>query len=93
MGDQKAEIEAVLEQFWDEMAIDGGEDPTNTSGLVGAPLDSLTAVEVLLQIDTLVQRKLPADLLIQKGGYASKDDFVKHLTSAVLGYLQEHPDD
>jgi hypothetical protein len=93
MNDRKTEIEAVLGQFWEEMAIDLGEDPHDTSGLLGAPLDSITALEVLLQVDTLLDRSIPAEAVIRKGGYESKQQFVELLTAQVLDYVREHPDE
>lgn len=89
--DRKAEIEAVLGQFWEEMAIELGENPQDTSGLLGAPLDSLTAVEVLLQVDTLLGRSIPAEVVIHNGGYESKQQFVELLTGQILSYVAEHP--
>lgn len=92
MNDRKAEIEAVLGQFWEEMAIELGESPQDTSGLLGAPLDSLTAVEVLLQVETLLGgRSIPAEVVIRNGGYESKEQFVELLTGQILDYIAEHP--
>lgn len=93
MSDSKAEIEAILGQFWDEMAIDLGEDPQDTSGLLGAPLDSITALEVLLQVDELLGRNIPAEAVIRKGGYESKEQFVELLTAQILEHVGEHPHD
>lgn len=90
--ESKQEIEALLEKFWDEMAIDLGEDPDNTGALVDAPLDSLTAVEVMVELDKLLGRKIPAETVIQKGGYKSREEFVEELTSEVLKYLKENKD-
>ena len=89
--DKKAEIEAVLGQFWEDMAISLGENPQDTSGLLGAPLDSLTAIEVLLEVETLLGRNIPAEVVIQKGGYESKEQFVDLLTGQVLEYIAEQP--
>jgi acyl carrier protein len=91
--DIKAEIEACLGNFWEEMAIELGENPEHTSGLLGAPLDSITALEVLLEIDTLLNREIPAEAVIRKGGYDSKEQFVELLTKEVLAYVEEHPHD
>lgn len=93
MNDKKQEIEACLEKFWDDMAIDVGEDPQDTGSLIGAPLDSLTVMEVMLEIDKLLNRKIPADIVIRKGGYESREQFVEQLTAEVLKYVGEHPDD
>jgi hypothetical protein len=93
MRNTKTKIETILGQFWEDMAIELGEDPQDTTGPLGAPLDSLTAVEVLLQIDTLLDRNIPAEVVIRKGGYESKDQFVELLTGQVLDYIAEHPHD
>lgn len=93
MKSWKTEIEAILSEFWDEMAISLAEDPQDTSGLLGAPLDSLTAIEVLVKIDTLLGRTLPAEVMIQPGGYESKQQFVDLLSQQVLEYIAEHPHD
>lgn len=93
MDDKRQEIEASLGEFWDRMAIELGEDPQDTGALVGAPLDSLTAMEAMLEIDKLLNLKIPADTVIRKGGYESKEQFVEHLTSEVLKYVAEHADD
>lgn len=93
MNDKKQEIEACLERFWDEMAIEMGEEPQDVGALIGAPLDSLTAMEVMLEIDKLLNRRIPADTVIRKGGYESREQFVEHLTAEVLKYVAEHADD
>ncbi len=91
MSNKKQEIESCLGSFWDEMAIELGASPNSTGDLLGAPLDSLTAMEVILEIDKLLNRKIPADAVIQKGGYASREHFIDQLSSEVLKYVAEHP--
>jgi len=92
MNSRKTEIQECLGKFWDEMAIELGEDPEDTGSLIDAPLDSLTAVEVMVEIDKLLKRKIPADTVIQKGGYQSREQFIEKLSTQVLKYIEEHPD-
>lgn len=88
---QKQKIEECLGSFWDEMAIELGEDPSNTSALIEAPLDSLTAVEVLVTVDKILNLKVPAETVIQKGGYNSREQFIEDLTAKILGFVSENP--
>lgn len=83
----KAEIEALLNAFWDKRAADIVDDPLSLDEL-GAPLDSISAVEAFASIDKLVNRKLPVELIIRHGGYTSKEQFVTDVTSKVLKHIQ-----
>lgn len=65
--DIKTQIEQLLGAFWDKRAQDIVDDPLSTDEL-GAPLDSISAVEAFVGIDKLVQRKLPVELIIRHGG-------------------------
>lgn len=86
----KAQIEKRLAEFWDERAIEMWEDPQDISEL-GAPMDSLTSMEVLMEIDQLVGREVPVDVAIKKGGYQTREEFVEHVTSNALKFLAENP--
>lgn len=88
--DIKPQIEQLLGAFWDKRAQDIVDDPLSTDEL-GAPLDSISAVEAFLGIDKLVQRKLPVELIIRHGGYDSKDQFVSDITAKVLQHLKDEP--
>lgn len=90
MDDQKKAIETILTKFWDQRAIEMGEVPQSTEEL-GAPLDSLTSLEALLEIDLLLNRKVPVETVIQKGGYQTREQFVEEITTKVLKYVAEHP--
>lgn len=85
----KQQIEDVLGNFWDEREISITSDPTTVDEL-GAPLDSLTACEAMIEIDALVQRKVPVDVVIRNGGYESKEQFIQQITEGVLKYLGEN---
>ncbi|MEE4156192.1 hypothetical protein V2I75_02750 [Pseudomonas viridiflava] len=86
--DIKTQIETLLAAFWDKRAQDIIDDPLSTDEL-GAPLDSISAVDAFVGIDKLVQRKLPVELIIRHGGYDSKEQFVTDITEKVLRHLKE----
>jgi acyl carrier protein len=88
--DIKTQIETLLKAFWDKRAQDIIDDPLSTDQL-GAPLDSISAVDAFVGIDKLVQRKLPVELIIRHGGYNSKEQFVTDVTDKVLRHLKEVP--
>ncbi|MGY3170767.1 acyl carrier protein [Pseudomonas sp. TE12234] len=88
--DIKTQIETLLNAFWDRRAQDIIDDPLSTDQL-GAPLDSISAVDAFVGIDKLVQRKLPVELIIRHGGYSSKEQFVTDVTDKVLRHLKEVP--
>lgn len=90
MDEQKKAIEEILGQFWDQRAIEMGEAPQSTEEL-GAPLDSLTSMEALVEIDRLLKRKIPVEAVIQKGGYQSREQFMEEISTNVLKYVTEHP--
>ena len=74
----------------DKRAQDIIDDTLSTDEL-GAPLDSISAVEAFVGIDKLVQRKLPVELIIRHGGYDSKDQFISDITAKVLRHLKDEP--
>lgn len=89
MNELKNQIEQVLGKFWDERVIEISQDPHSTCE-IGAPLDSLSSCEVLAEIDQLVEQiagKIPAEKVIQKGGYENREQFVAQLTAGVMDYL------
>lgn len=81
-------IKELLGIFWDEREIAITSDPTTIDD-VGAPLDSLTACEAMIDIDDLVGQKIPVEVVIRNGGYESRDQFVEQITDGVLKYLGE----
>ena len=87
MNEHRAELEKILSDFWDGNEIPMDETPTTTDQL-GAALDSITAVEVLLDIDTLFKRKIPAETVIQRGGYKDKEEFVTKLRDQILKVVE-----
>lgn len=86
----KVQIEKRLAEFWEERAIEMGGEPQDI-GELGAPMDSLTSMEALIEIDLLVGREIPVEVVIQKGGYLTREEFVENVTSKVLKFLTENP--
>ena len=86
MDELAAKIKDALENFWDERAIpeEGGE-VTTIDDLVG-PVESMTAVDVLVTLDEIAGVKLP-NTVIQAGGYLTREEFVTKLGAAVLEHL------
>ncbi len=83
MDDIEAKIKAALDDFWEERAVpsDAGA-ASSVDDLVG-PVESMTAVDVLVALDEIVGFKLP-NTVIQAGGYPNKDEFVGKLSKAVM---------
>jgi hypothetical protein len=90
MNNQKQAIETILGKFWDKVAIDIGNAPEGT-GELGAPLDSLTSMEALIEVDQLLKRKVPVEVVIQKGGYQTREEFVAEITAKVMKFDAENP--
>jgi hypothetical protein len=84
------QIEKALADFWDETAIPVADAPTSSPEYV-APMDSMSAVEVLIVIDEIVGRTVKADAVIRKGGYDSRSHFVEDLTKRVLEHIAKEP--
>lgn len=88
MDNLELQIRTRLEEFWDERSIALGGEPHDVSEL-GAAMDSLTAIEVLVDIADLVGNEVPADKTIKKGGYQNRDEFVGEITTKVITFLGE----
>lgn len=84
----KSAIETCLRQFWDShsLAVDGASE--SVDGLID-PLDSLTAVDALIELEKIVGMELPEGRVIRRGGYDSKGQFIEDLTKRVLKYVVE----
>lgn len=84
----KSAIETCLQEFWDDhsLAVDGTSE--SIDGLID-PLDSLTAVDALIELEKIVGTELPEGEVIRRGGYDSKEQFIEDLTKRVLRYVAE----
>lgn len=89
MSPLQNQIEVLLGTFWDDREIAIASDPTSIDDL-GAPLDSLTACEAMIDIDDLIGKKIPVEVVIRNGGYDSRDQFIQQVTEGVLTYLTEN---
>ncbi|HHF0816958.1 TPA: hypothetical protein ACPIDV_006037 [Pseudomonas aeruginosa] len=86
--DIKAQIEKHLSQFWDKRALAIANDPLSVDEL-GAPLDSIVALDALKEIGKMFKVKIPVDTVIRNGGYDSKEQFVELVTKEILKLLKK----
>lgn len=88
MSNLKSQIESALGGFWDTNVVGAiGDSGTVDDSLV--PLDSISACEVLLDIEAIVKRELPVEKIVKKGGYETRDTFIAEVTKAVLEIVGE----
>lgn len=86
MANLEDHIKEALEQFWDEHALEPVGGGLSTVDELLEPIESMTAVEVLIVLDEIVNETLP-NSLIQAGGYKTKEEFVNVLSARVLSHL------
>jgi hypothetical protein len=86
MSDMASRIKAALELFWDENAIPAEDGEATTVDELVGPVESMTAVAVLVTLDKITGVKLP-NSIIQAGGYSSRNEFVTKLGAAALAYV------
>lgn len=87
MDETELLIRDVLDEFWEERAIPAGPDGDTIVDELVAPVESLTAVDVLAELDAIVGCKLPSSV-IRAGGYSTKDEFIEKLTASVLKHVR-----
>lgn len=86
--DSKGEIERLLGQFWDKRALEIVEDPLSVDQL-GAPMESVMAVEALIDIGKLLKVKIPVEVVIRNGGYETREQFVSLVGTGILEHLKD----
>lgn len=79
------ELRAVLGKFWDDQTGDS-DIGTDLFALNGG-LDSLSSVDVLLDLESGLGLKNLPITLIKPGGYCGRDDFLVHLSDALKRHL------
>lgn len=84
----KHEIEKHLGQFWDKRALEIVDDPLSVDEL-GAPMESVMAIDALVELGKMLKVKIPVDVVIRNGGYETKDQFVHLVTSGILRHLKD----
>lgn len=77
------QLKAALAIFWDANAIPVTPSATSSTDAV-VPMDSLSAVEALIDVDEIVGFTVVADEVIRKGGYDNREQFIDGLTAKVL---------
>lgn len=77
------QLKAALAKFWDANAIPVSPSATSSTDAM-VPMDSLSAVEALIDVDEIVGFTVVADDVIRKGGYDNRDQFIDGLTARVL---------
>lgn len=83
----KAEIEESLQQFWNDRAINVDMDSESIDDFIDE-IDSLTAVDALIDIERITGMDIPEGSVIRRGGYDTKKQFIEHLTASVLKYVK-----
>lgn len=83
----KVEIEESLQQFWDDRAINVDMDSESIDDFIDE-IDSLTAVDALIDIERITGMEIPEGSVIRRGGYDTKKQFIEHLTASVLKYVK-----
>jgi len=89
MNEIETQIRAALNDFWDERAIPAGPSGATTVEDLVEPIESMTAVEVLVTLDEIVGLKLP-NSVIKPGGYRSKEEFIDELSTRVMEQVKGH---
>ena len=84
----KSAVSTCLREFWTQHSLAVDEASDSVAGLID-PLDSLTAVEVLLELQDIVGMQIPESRVIRRGGYDGKEQFIEDLTEKVLNYVKE----
>ncbi|MGD0958775.1 MAG: hypothetical protein ABSB19_03110 [Methylomonas sp.] len=88
MDDINQNILETLEGFWDASSLPIGSLAEGTIEELVSPIESITAVEVLAQLDQIVGKKIPISV-IRAGGYDSKEHFIDDLSSKVSEFLEQ----
>lgn len=88
MNAKHEQLHDVLTAFWDQNVLDvpAEEGDAEEEIAIDQPLvqlDSITAVDVLLDIEKVVGKHLPIEKIVRKGGYSSKEQFIEEVTRAV----------
>lgn len=81
-------VRQSLEEFWDARALPAAEGSGSLDDLVD-PLDSLTAVDALLDIEEIVDLTIPEGEVIRRGGYDTRGQFIDHLSQRVVRYVMK----
>jgi acyl carrier protein len=96
MNAKHEQLHDVLSAFWDQnvLEVPADEGDVDEEIAIDQPLvqlDSITAVDVLLDIEKIVGKHLPIEKIVRKGGYSSREQFIQEVTNAVDECLGASP--
>jgi acyl carrier protein len=96
MNTKQTQLQEILTAFWNANVLDvpsAGADPSAAIAIDDPliQLDSLTAVDVLIDIEKVVAKKLPVEKIVRKGGYSSREQFIDDVTKAVEEFIGASP--
>lgn len=96
MNAKHEQLHDVLSAFWDQnvLEVPADEGDVDEEIAIDQPLvqlDSITAVDVLLDIEKVVGKHLPIEKIVRKGGYSSREQFIQEVTNAVDECLGASP--
>jgi len=88
MNAKHEQLREVLSAFWDQNVLEVPTDEGRADEEIAidqplVQLDSITAVDVLLDLEKVVGDHLPIEKIVRKGGYSSKEQFIEEVTKAV----------
>lgn len=86
MSDLKTAIEATLAKFWDERALAAEGQAETVDGFVNE-MDSLTAIEALIELEEITHIEIDEGAVLRTGGYDSREQFITDLTERVLKFV------
>lgn len=79
-------IRERLGEFWDAQVP--GAELAETFPL-GPSLDSMTACVVLLDVESILDMSGLPQVLVKKGGYMTRDEFIDDLSASIKAYVLE----
>ena len=90
------QLHVILHAFWDQNVLEVPADEGDADDEIAidqplVQLDSITAVDVLLDIEKVVGKELPIEKIVCKGGYSSKEQFIEEVTKAVEEFIGTSP--
>lgn len=85
-------LRAALAALWDVNVLETPSTDGSTEEHVPVDhpliaLDSLTAVEVLVEVEGVVGAALPIEKIVRQGGYSSKEQFIEEVAAAVEEFM------
>ena len=96
MNAEHEQLHDVLSEFWDQnvLEVPAAEGDAEEEIAIDMPLvqlDSITAVDVLLDIEKVVGKHLPIEMIVRKGGYSSREQFIEEVIKAVGEFVGASP--